>query len=157
MNTKFCNKCRTEKLVSDFHNNKSTNDKLSPWCKVCNNLAHRNRYKDPPVKARRKEYQQQRKQRVPELVKRIQNNSKQKHLYGITMLDKEQLYLKQNGCCAICSQPISLNSINTDHNHITKKIRGLLCWNCNTAIGKLKADEKGIELLEKAIQYIQDF
>lgn len=39
-----------------------------------------------------------------------------------------------------------------DHCHDTKKIRGLLCGNCNCAIGYLKHD---IDLLRKAIDYLE--
>lgn len=38
----------------------------------------------------------------------------------------------------------------------TKKNRGILCRACNTAIGKLKVDEMGIELLLSAISYIKN-
>jgi len=38
-----------------------------------------------------------------------------------------------------------------DHDHDTGKIRGVLCWNCNTAIGKLGDDVAG---LERALAYL---
>jgi len=46
------------------------------------------------------------------------------------------------------------HTLHLDHNHITGEIRGLLCFNCNTAIGKLKTDI-GTQLLRKAIKYIE--
>jgi len=39
-----------------------------------------------------------------------------------------------------------------DHDHITGEVRGLLCKRCNRALGIL---EDSIELLQRAIQYLQ--
>ena len=41
--------------------------------------------------------------------------------------------------------------LSVDHNHVTSKVRGLLCNNCNRGIGNFK-DKK--ELLLKAISYL---
>jgi hypothetical protein len=56
--------------------------------------------------------------------------------------------------CAICEvhendlkKPLAV-----DHNHITGNIRGLLCINCNTGIGKFK---DSTELLNKTIKYLK--
>lgn len=34
-NLKFCNKCKTEKALADFHKNKRSNDGFHFWCKSC--------------------------------------------------------------------------------------------------------------------------
>jgi hypothetical protein len=59
--------------------------------------------------------------------------------YGITEADYNQMFVNQNGTCAICKQ-LQNNGENLyiDHCHITGKVRGLLCNNCNLAIGLLK-------------------
>ena len=68
------------------------------------------------------------------------------------------MYEQQNGVCAICGKPETkvqygkIQPLTVDHNHETGKVRGLLCFNCNIAIGKLKDD---IVLLEKAIDYLK--
>jgi len=41
-----------------------------------------------------------------------------------------------------------------DHCHKTGRIRGVLCNNCNTGLGKFYDD---IELLKTAINYLQKF
>jgi hypothetical protein len=43
------------------------------------------------------------------------------------------LFIKQNGCCAICGKHQSefKHRLNLDHNHKTLQIRGLLCYYCN--------------------------
>lgn len=74
--------------------------------------------------------------------------------YGMTLEEYDQLYEKQNGCCAICfikEQPNKKLSI--DHDHKTGKIRGLLCNPCNVSMGYAKED---IKILEKMIQYLED-
>lgn len=44
--------------------------------------------------------------------------------------------------------------LNIDHNHETKKTRGLLCLNCNTALGKFK---DSVILLTKTIEYLEKY
>lgn len=61
---------------------------------------------------------------------------------------KEQIWHKQNQCCAICGQPITLDKAVLDHQHKNKKsdanitngnglIRGVLCRECNLVEGKI--------------------
>lgn len=75
-------------------------------------------------------------------------------LYKITLEDYNKIFAEQQGCCKICSrhQTMFKRSLNVDHDHITKKIRGLLCQNCNTSLGGFKDN---IDLLLKAIEYLK--
>lgn len=82
--------------------------------------------------------------------------------FGIKHEDYLKILEKQNKKCAICLEPYyektdivgrKSPSLYVDHDHKTGKIRGLLCNNCNQAVGYFK-DKK--ELLEKAILYIDD-
>ncbi len=61
------------------------------------------------------------------------------------------VFAAQNGVCAICSRPPGKRRLAVDHWHTTKAVRGLLCVQCNTAIGKLNDDP---ELLRRAIAYL---
>ena len=76
-----------------------------------------------------------------------------KNKYGIDISKYDELFLKQEGKCAICNNTQNNKRLSVDHNHITKKVRGLLCFDCNTALGKFK-DSK--ELLQKAILYLTE-
>lgn len=60
---------------------------------------------------------------------------------------------QQDGCCAVCGIHISEidRSFDIDHCHKTKIVRGLLCNNCNVAIGRLKDSP---ELCYKAAEYL---
>lgn len=81
-----------------------------------------------------------------------------KRNFGLSKDDWNILFSKQSGCCAICGkhQKDLRRKLGIDHNHSTGQIRGLLCNPCNAAIGSLRADS-GIELLQKAIEYIKDY
>lgn len=63
-----------------------------------------------------------------------------KHMYGITYEDYLELRKRQEEKCAICglTEEESGKTLSIDHCHDTKKVRGLLCHNCNHAIGKFK-------------------
>lgn len=60
---------------------------------------------------------------------------------GITGDEYKSLYKKQRGRCGICERRLyskRYNAFCVDHEHSTGKIRGLLCHNCNGAIGMLR-------------------
>lgn len=71
--------------------------------------------------------------------------------YGITLEDYDRLFQWQQGLCAICCQPFK-GSAHVDHDHATGKVRGLLCFRCNSTIGKMLDSET---LLKRAIDYIR--
>ena len=54
--------------------------------------------------------------------------------YGISLEDYDILLARQGGACAICRQ-LSERPLCVDHCHVTGQVRGLLCRNCNSAIG----------------------
>jgi hypothetical protein len=75
--------------------------------------------------------------------------------FGIGVKEYNDLFVLQNGCCAICRKHQSEFRwrLAVDHNHATKAIRGLLCLNCNSAIGKLQDDP---ELIRAAARYVEE-
>ena len=80
-----------------------------------------------------------------------------KHLkrkYQITPEQYNFLSESQNHKCAIClKESTNLRQrLNVDHCHKTKNIRGLLCWDCNIAIGQFKDNPK---LMERAALYVR--
>ncbi len=74
--------------------------------------------------------------------------------YGITNQDYEQMLADQGFCCAGCGlhQNILEKKLNVDHDHITGKIRGLLCGSCNRALGLVKDN---IETLVRLHKYLE--
>lgn len=78
--------------------------------------------------------------------------------YGITLREYEYLVVAQNNSCAICGITFCSTKDVTrgcrpcvDHDHITDKVRGILCNDCNSGIGFLKEDTR---VLSKAITYL---
>lgn len=71
--------------------------------------------------------------------------------YELPASDYLDLYEAQEGSCGICGE---VGSLHIDHNHITGKVRGLLCQTCNWGLGQLKGD-KGTDLLQNAIRYLE--
>lgn len=72
-----------------------------------------------------------------------------------TLEEYNKMFVEQNGCCAICGihQNEFGKALFIDHNHTTEKIRGLLCRQCNAALGFFKDD---IKIIEKAIKYLNE-
>ena len=71
--------------------------------------------------------------------------------FGISVKQYNDLLTSQNGVCAICKKSQRSRKLAIDHNHITGKVRGLLCNTCNRAIGYLHED---ITLMKAAIKYL---
>ena len=57
--------------------------------------------------------------------------------FGITLEDYNEMFDRQNGCCAICGkhQSVQRYRLSVDHNHETGMVRGLLCVKCNAGLG----------------------
>lgn len=75
--------------------------------------------------------------------------------YGLTPEQARSLYAKQGGLCAICHGPCTktrLGRLCVDHDHLTGQVRGLLCIDCNAALGKFKDDPS---LLRRAAEYLE--
>jgi hypothetical protein len=75
-----------------------------------------------------------------------------KKTYKITLEEYAILFEKQNGVCGICGNK-SKQNLHVDHNHITDSIRGLLCSECNLALGKLRVDHQP-DILKKVEVYL---
>ena len=74
--------------------------------------------------------------------------------YGLTIDTYDALLKSQDGTCAICDCVCKTGrSLAVDHDHDTKKNRGLLCGGCNTSLGKLK-DSPAV--LSTALRYLLD-
>lgn len=56
--------------------------------------------------------------------------------YGITEKDYQDILKSQDGVCIICGKiNYGQRRLEVDHNHITGKVRGLLCSRCNKVLG----------------------
>jgi hypothetical protein len=74
-----------------------------------------------------------------------------KKFYGLSPKEYSDLLLSASEHCMLCGEK-QTDILHVDHDHISGKVRGLLCRGCNTGLGGFKDDP---ELLEKAILYLR--
>lgn len=95
----------------------------------------------------------------PEKTRHARRNGNLKHSYGITPAYYDALLAKQGGVCAICGKPETVVDRRTgkprrlavDHDHVTGKVRGLLCANHNALLGHAG---DAPEILLAAVDYL---
>ena len=80
--------------------------------------------------------------------------------YNIPHEELFELFRQADSKCNICNKKLVLHGSDStiggskaaiDHDHVTGRVRGVLCFNCNAGLGAFKDD---IELLSKALEYL---
>jgi len=143
--TILCERCRVHCCRCDIELTEDTKDKSASkrnqyYCKKC----------------------------VAEVVRLTRDKMKQRDYdllrkYGITVLEYEAILVSQNGVCWICQKSPTGNRLAVDHKHevgekkrnpreIRPRVRGLLCWDCNRALGKFRDNPSA---LRKAADYLE--
>jgi Recombination endonuclease VII len=104
----------------------------------------RNRNKDR-ISVYNKNYQSQKDNQIRSL-RRYRNN------YGLSTKEYTDMLIAQSGRCAICEEPL-VKRLALDHDHVTGKMREILCWYCNVMLGQAKDKSdiliRGAEYLKK--------
>jgi hypothetical protein len=98
-------------------------------------------YRKPCQKARSRESRE-----------RVHGGGKHYHLKrrcGLGADEVEAKIKEQFGVCPICLTP---NPQHVDHDHVTGKVRSVLCFNCNGGLGQFKDNP---ELLHRAADYVE--
>ena len=95
-----------------------------------------------------------RKSKRDQRTKQQKADSELMRKYGLNSELRDKLAEIQGGCgiCGTKKPGGRYNTWNVDHCHHTGKVRGVLCWECNSGIGKLKDDPN---LLRRAIQWLE--
>jgi recombination endonuclease VII len=122
-----CADCGEWKPLEEFPRNRNYKNGRHPYCKPCHN------------------------QRGRETRKRLYGGSRHYHLrqkYGLNAYDVERMIAEQNGVCALCGVR---KATQVDHDHKTSLVRGVLCLNCNAALGAAGDDTR---ILDAARQYL---
>lgn len=70
-------------------------------------------------------------------------------LHGITINQYRWLFEYQRGQCAACKDLFGVGAPHIDHCHTEDHVRGLLCSDCNPALGQLGDDPERIQALVK--------
>ncbi len=140
-----CSKCKIEKTLSEFSIDKRYKDGLYPSCKKCKNAQARFFYASIPTEKRKAyasvHYQiNKEKSKAYSIIYNASHKAERRNWdlmrrYGITLMEWKAMLKKQNNRCAICNEEFkNSRDIDTDHDHTTGKVRGLLCSFCNTHV-----------------------
>jgi Recombination endonuclease VII/Homeodomain-like domain len=140
----LCTRCRQMKPVAEFYPHGSTARGRQYWCKTCCQEVRAERGQQPVNSTSIRKWGLQAR-------------------YGIGPAEYDALYREQSGCCAICrihKEPWQTGGgvkgryrfLVVDHDHSTGRVRGLLCFNCNLAIGHFHDDPM---LMAAAVAYMR--
>lgn len=72
--------------------------------------------------------------------------------WGLTEKQYDGILAGQGGKCAICLKPPTSTALAVDHDHITGRIRGLLCYRCNHFLVGRHRDP---ELVQRIADYLR--
>jgi Recombination endonuclease VII len=108
---KRCPKCGLDKAIDEFVKNRSAKDGLGGYCRPCHAAVVRENVKKNHGGGRN--FQLQRR-------------------YGVDTRTAAWLMLQQDGLCAVCREA---DPAHLDHCHGSNALRGVLCFNCNRALG----------------------
>ena len=146
---KICTKCGVEKKKSEFSTQRSRKGGLHSWCKSCMTIKTSKYQKTPRGKEVHHRYCSSDK------FKKVCRIADLKRHYGITIDEYDRLFESQGGKCAICNtEDNGGKRFYVDHNHNSGIVRGLLCINCNAALGHYK---DSIEIHLNAIYYLNKY
>jgi len=137
---RVCKQCSLEQPLEEYHLNKLSAGGRKPVCKTCRN------------KITREHRATHGRTETPEQRRKWQLKAK----YGVSLEDYAVLANEQDNKCKICGAGHDKGQAGflvVDHCHTTGRVRGLLCSNCNSALGLFRDEE---ESLKNAIRYLAD-
>jgi hypothetical protein len=122
-----CARCKKDKPPEDFPRNRNRKSGRHCYCKQCHN------------------------RQVRESVAKV-GGSRKYHLkrrYDLTPREFDALLAKQGFLCPIC---VRRPAVHVDHDHVTGRVRGILCEMCNGGLGQFRDNPQSIE---NAIEYLE--
>ena len=140
METKVCKKCGENKPLSEYSKKNARGRKpaLQPRCKTCAN--------EDTLLWR----EQQSIERLKDLY--------YKRTYGMSLEEFTFLLNSQQGRCKLCYREVTLDGLSpsravVDHCHVNGHVRGILCNECNRALGYF---HDNIQAIENAVDYLRN-
>ena len=144
---KRCCTCKTEKPLSTFNKNKARKDGHADQCKSCavasvvkyhrtpkGKAAHNKTQSEWQKTAKGKASQKKTDERRQGTRKSIMRYWHVKRKYGLAVEEYDALV--ESGKCHCCGNPFAGDKEPCiDHDHVTGKVRGVLCGHCNKMIG----------------------
>jgi len=142
MKTKICSSCREEKEIERFQ---KKGEGFSSQCKDCRNKYNREVwYKNN--KERQKEQTAKWKKKNKSRVIAVRHNLNEEEV--------KKALNNFNGFCQICGRETDGKEV-LDHCHETKKVRGVICFNCNTLLGRLGDNLESVkDILNRFERYL---
>ena len=142
---KTCTGCGVRQEFASFRRTRLGSNGYSSKCRPCENKygsakakEYRARHNEQGIKP----YYHPKKIRARKLWER----------YGLTPAGWDALFESQGRACAICRRT-DAPAWHVDHCHTSKKVRGILCYRCNTMLGHAMDSKTtlmaGIGYLEK--------
>lgn len=128
MTARRCSRCGETKQLNEFVRNRSAPAGYGYHCRPCHNrVSRQNREKHHGT--------------IRDFMLRRR--------YGIDAAEVERLLLSQGGSCAICGANAPRH---LDHDHTSGRVRGVLCFSCNGALGQFSDD---VATLRRARAYLE--
>ncbi len=151
----LCSKCKSKKPINGFDldiNNVNRRLRAS-WCKECKKVKTK-LWRDV-AHVHRRNYAKRYRKLNPGLTA--------KYTLGISFEDKKLKFEEQGKVCGGCGGKNhktrrngkllkGLSAWCVDHDHKTGKFRGVLCQDCNSALGRVK---DSIKTLERLVAYLK--
>lgn len=142
--SKQCRRCEIVKPGSEFGKRSASPDGLNYICKQC---AAQERADRKELKRKQKVYQEA-------LKADARKEAKLQRHYGMSLADYHTRLTEQGGCCAICGRDPEgfVRAFAVDHDHVTGRVRGILCPDCNRGLGGFQDSP---DLLRRAADYLE--
>lgn len=132
---RLCNLCKEEKPLEQFNVNKKGKEGRYSYCKACHKFA-------------RKAHKGKKKTKFDYYMKH----------YGVSEYQIKAQLEAQHNCCMICSIEInwkdgknSNHAACVDHDHVTDKVRSILCNHCNRGLGMFRDN---VDNIRRAADYL---
>ena len=124
----YCPACEQAKPLDDFGRNRAARNGRAAYCKPCHNAKGKDTYL------------------------RLYGGTREYHLrrrYGITGAEYDALVEAQGGLCVLCQER---KPEHVDHDHVTGRVRGVLCSCCNQGLGNFR---DRADTFRNAIDYLE--
>lgn len=155
---RYCSGCNTIKVITDFVKDKYDKTGYTYRCKICRSIKQKEWVKNNKEKVRILNLKNREKRKIyyssPEGIE-SSRRAHLKRMFNLTLEEFNQKLEEQNYRCALCEGTETRDKhkvFAVDHDHSNGKIRGLLCWKCNSGLGLFNDNTI---LLEKAINYLK--
>lgn len=161
---KRCSRCDEEKCLEEFAptSEKHCRGGRRPECRACGRKSQKDYYErnKERLAANRKRYRSSEKgqetrrayEKAHPEVATTASRKKVWRSYGLTPEDYQAMLERQGGLCAICFHTNGRKILSIDHDHRNGDVRGLLCDQCNWALGLLR---DATPIIYNALEYLE--